>query len=60
VDSSDPCAIGEAVNRLLSDDQLREEMAKKAREARERYSWRREEKVLLDLYADLLADLGAA
>jgi glycosyltransferase involved in cell wall biosynthesis len=54
VDASDPAAIAEAVNRLLADEALREEMAQRARQARGRYCWEREEQVLVDLYARLL------
>lgn len=53
VDASSPAAIAEAVNRLLEDGSLRAEMAQRARAARSRYSWEREERVLLELYEGL-------
>jgi len=55
IDASDPRAIADAVNRLLSDEGLREQMARKARAARERYCWEREQHILTALYADVFA-----
>lgn len=59
VDPSDPTAIATAVNRLLADEAIREEMAQRARQARGRYCWEREEQVLVDLYARLLRERSA-
>ena len=55
IDASKPEAIAEAVNRLLADERLRNEMSGKARAARRRYCWGEEERVLVELYAGLLA-----
>ena len=54
IDASKPEAIAEAVNRMLVEEGSREEMARRAREARGRYSWEREQQVLTDLYVSLL------
>lgn len=59
VDASDPAAIAMAVNRLLADEPLRDEMARRARAARRRYCWEQEERVLADLYARLLTPSAA-
>ncbi len=56
IDASSASAVGDAVNRLVENGHLREELAANARAARERYCWEREENVLLELYAELLAD----
>ena len=53
--ASDPHKIAEAVNLLLGDERLRQEMSEKAVRARCRYCWEVEEHVLVDLYAGLLA-----
>lgn len=54
VDTSDPAAIANAVNQLLSDPRLREEMSTRARATRSRYSWEREEHVLVEMYQGLI------
>ena len=55
IDASDPAAIADAINRLLAHKALREDMSAKAKAARERYCWEREEHLLVDMYAGLLA-----
>jgi len=56
VDASDPGQIAEAVNRLLGDERMREEMAERARLARRRYCWEVEQGTLVELYAGLFAE----
>jgi glycosyltransferase involved in cell wall biosynthesis len=55
VDASEPKTIAGAINQLLANGELRERMSESAKAARGRYSWEREEHVLVALYASLLA-----
>jgi len=55
VDASEPKTIAGAINQLLANGQLRERMSQSAKAARGRYSWEREEHVLVALYEGLLA-----
>ncbi|MFB3879880.1 MAG: glycosyltransferase family 4 protein [Armatimonadota bacterium] len=58
IDASHPHEIARAVNALLADRNLREQMAERARQSRRRYSWEQEEQRLIELYAGLLAGRG--
>lgn len=54
VDPADPKALADAMNRLLSDDALRDDLGLKARARAETYGW----KGLMDQYEDLLTGLA--
>jgi glycosyltransferase involved in cell wall biosynthesis len=56
VDASSPDAIAQALNSVLADENLRAQLSANARAARKRYCWEIEERVLVDLYAELLAE----
>jgi glycosyltransferase involved in cell wall biosynthesis len=58
IDASEPKAIAQAINALLSDPDRRDRMAAAARAARRRYSWEQDERILIDLYAGLLDRRG--
>jgi len=58
IDASDPRQVADAVNRLLADADLRNEMSQKAIAARRRYCWETEERSLVELYASLLGRYG--
>jgi glycosyltransferase involved in cell wall biosynthesis len=53
IDASDPHAITGAVNKLLADPALREQMSRQAAANRGRYCWETEERKLVALYAGL-------
>jgi len=55
VDTSDPHQIAAACNQLLADPAQREAMSGRAKASRSRYSWEREEQVLVELYAGLFS-----
>jgi len=58
IGASDPHEIAKAVNVVLADPALREQMAEKARQSRRRYSWEQEEAKLVELYSGLFAEGG--
>jgi len=53
IDASDPREIARAVNTLLADLSLREQMSRNALQNRRRYCWETEEHKLVELYAAL-------
>jgi glycosyltransferase involved in cell wall biosynthesis len=53
IDASDPHEIAKAVNALLADPALREQMSRRAVENRRRHCWETEEHKLVELYAQL-------
>ncbi|MBC2327796.1 glycosyltransferase [Listeria booriae] len=53
VDSHDPVAIAEAVNQLLSNCALRDELSHNCLQAREKYNWNHEKKLFLEIYEEL-------
>ena len=53
IDDIAPKNIAEALNQLLSDQELYSRLAKNARIAREHANWQAQEKVLLTVYSDL-------
>lgn len=55
VDPKNPIAISEAVNTLLENNALAQKMGQNGRRAvEEKYNWKTQEKVLIDLYSDIL------
>jgi glycosyltransferase involved in cell wall biosynthesis len=58
IDASNPHEIAMAVNALLADPALREQMAERARQSRRRYSWEQEEATLVELYSGIFAERG--
>lgn len=60
VDPADPRAIARAIDELAADPARAQAMGRRGAEAvRERFTWAREERTLLDLYGDLLGRRGA-
>lgn len=59
VDPCNPQAIADAIRQLATDPELRARMGQAGAAAvRERYSWRSEEQTLLNMYAELAAQLS--
>ena len=56
VDVESPESIAQAVNRLIADDLLRNQMKSRAKEARRRYNWDEEKQHLLAVYAAASAE----
>ena len=56
-DPIDPKSIADAINKLLSDDQLRKSMGQKGKqEIYDNYSWERESEKLVDIYNQLIKE----
>ncbi|MBC1228654.1 glycosyltransferase [Listeria booriae] len=53
VDSHSPVAIAHAVNRLLGNPALRDELSHHCLQAREKYNWNHEKRLFLEIYEEL-------
>lgn len=53
VDSHDPQSIAKGVNELVANQELRDQLSANSLVASEKYNWRNEEEILLDIYSKL-------
>lgn len=53
IDNTDPKTISTALNKLLNDEQLHQQLSQGAMKAREQYNWQEEEKKLISFYKKL-------
>lgn len=54
VDVESPEAIAVAVNRILEEDELRQMMKERTKQARQKYNWDKEKDNLLDVYREIM------
>jgi len=59
VDPTDPMDLGKAMRRLILDEDMREELARKGRERAAEYPWSRTVEMTLEAYEDALRKPGA-
>jgi len=61
VNPLDPKAIATAIERLMTDSELAEQMGRRGRKAvEEQFNWRAEERTLLSFYSSMLRTTEAA